>query len=233
MIPIMDTIPAYKRSYVLYSVLAVNILVFVYSLNLGERELLRFFYTYGLVPARYTSPDFPLEFSRFNLLPFVTSAFMHGGWTHIFTNLWALFIFGDNVEDKLGHTRFLIYYLIWAVGANLVQFAFAHTLDKPIVGASGAVAGVMGAYLCFYPWSRVLTIVPVFFFPLLFYLPAYTYLIVWFLLQFLSGTLSIVESTQTGVAWWAHIGGFALGYIMARGYNRRHGRKRRGFYFEL
>ncbi len=233
MIPITDTIPAYRKSYVLYSILAINVLVFVYSLSLGNDELLRFLYTYGFVPARYTSPDFAYELNRFDFFPILSSVFIHGGWTHIFINLWILFVFGDNVEDRLGHTRFLGYFLVWGVGANLVQFAFSFNLDRPIIGASGAVAGVMGAYLCFFPWSRVLAVVPILFFPFLFYVPAYVFLVVWFFMQFLSGTLSLVESAQTGIAWWAHIGGFALGYLMARRYDRKYGKKRRGYYFEL
>jgi membrane associated rhomboid family serine protease len=141
--------------------------------------------------------------------------FIHGGWLHIIGNMWFLWIFGDNVEDRLGHLRFLIFYLLSGIGAALFYVLLKPGSVLPALGASGAISGVMGAYILLYPRARVLTLVPVFFLPLLVEIPAVFFVGVWFLFQFLAGTLSLATPrVEGGVAWWAHIGGFVLGMAL-------------------
>jgi membrane associated rhomboid family serine protease len=153
-----------------------------------------------------------------SFVPIFTSMFLHGGWLHLIGNMWSLFIFGDNVEDTFGHGRFLLFYLGCGVVAAMAQLAMAPHSTLPMVGASGAIAGVMGAYFTLFPHARVLTLVPIIFFVVI-EIPAYVFLGLWFLLQFLSGTVAIgvsgaAEEIRGGVAFWAHIGGFATGFLV-------------------
>ncbi|MFW6120102.1 MAG: rhomboid family intramembrane serine protease [Petrotogales bacterium] len=221
MFPIKDSIRSTKTPYVLYVIIMLNVIIFVYELSLSKNDLIMLIHRYGLVPSRYTEGKiiiqgtYEMSVNRFNLFPFLSSTFMHGGWLHIISNMWTLFVFGDNIESKIGHVRFLAYYLIWGVLANIIQFSFISNSNIAIIGASGCVAGVMGAYLYYFPWSRILTLVPIFFFPLLFEIPAYFFLVLWFFSQFFSGVFSVSSASSAGVAWWAHIGGFVIGLLMA------------------
>ncbi|TYB94829.1 MAG: rhomboid family intramembrane serine protease [Kosmotoga sp.] len=226
MFPLKDSIKSSKTPYVLYVIIVLNVVIFAYELGLSKTDLIIFIHRYGLVPSRYTDGRIIIQgtyesVNQFNLIPFLSSTFMHGGWLHIISNMWTLFVFGDNVESKLGHIRFLLYYLSWGVIANVIQFSFMSDSNIAIIGASGCIAGVMGTYLYFFPWSRVLTLVPIFFFPLLFELPAYFFLVLWFFSQFFSGVFSVSSSSSGGVAWWAHIGGFIIGLLMAWSFSRR------------
>ncbi len=213
MIPLRDNNPSSTVPFVNYALIAINLAVFVYQLLLGHR-LEGFFYAFGVVPRQFFS-DLPSHFYDPGLyLPFLTSQFLHGGFLHLGGNMLSLWIFGDNVEDRLGHFRYLFFYL----GAGLAAGA-AHALlnpgsPLPSIGASGAIAGVMGAYVVWFPHARVLTLIPLFIFIQFVEIPALFYLGFWFLLQFFSGTLSLADTQtyqQGGVAWWAHIGGFAAG----------------------
>jgi hypothetical protein len=141
--------------------------------------------------------------------------FLHGGWLHLIANMWTLYIFGDNVEDTLGHGKFIILYLASGVVGCLAQLLTAPSSTVPMVGASGAIAGVMGAYFSLFPAARILTLVPVLFFVVI-EVPAYIFLGLWFLLQFFSGTFTILGKTHVGVAFWAHVGGFAAGWLIIR-----------------
>lgn len=217
MFPVKDTIPSRTPPVMMWMLIGVNTLVFLYELGLSERELEVFFYYFGLVPARYTHPDwamfvgFPLD----DYWPFLTSMFLHGGWLHFLGNMWTLWIFGDNVEDRMGPFRFLLFYLLCGLMAGIVHWMTNPHSTIPTVGASGAIAGVMGAYFVLYPTARVITIVPIFFFPLFLELPAILYLGIWFYGQFFSGILSLVGPGQVGgIAWWAHIGGFIAGILL-------------------
>ncbi|MFO7882447.1 MAG: rhomboid family intramembrane serine protease [Kosmotogaceae bacterium] len=229
MFPIKDSIKSSKPPYVLYAIIALNVAIFVYEISLNRSDLVIFVHRFGLVPSRYTEGriivqgSYEMTVKQLNFIPFLSSTFMHGGWLHIITNMWTLFVFGDNVESKLGHIRFLIYYLTWGVLANVIQFSFMSNSNIAILGASGCVAGVMGAYLYYFPWSRILTLVPIFFFPLLFEVPAYFYLVLWFFLQFFNGIFKVTSAGSAGVAWWAHIGGFIFGLLMAWSLARRRG----------
>ena len=156
-----------------------------------------------------------------HLLPLVSSMFMHGGWLHIISNMWFLYIFGDNVEDRMGHTRFILFYLIAGLVSVSLHIAFNWESQIPVVGASGAIAGVMGAYLIYYPKARIVTLVPIFLFFTILELPAYIFLVFWFLLQFFNGAFALMEAgAGAGIAWWAHIGGFLFGLLFAKLFQR-------------
>ncbi len=212
MIPIRDTIPSRRTPYVLYGIILLNALAFFYELGLGPREIEIFFRHYGIVPVRYSDARVSAHFGLVaQVLPFFTSMFLHGGWLHIIGNMWILWIFGDNVEDWFGHGGFALFYVFCGVFSGLMHLAFNWGNSLPTVGASGAIAGVMGAYFLLYPTARVLTLVPIFFFFTFIELPAVVFLGFWFLLQFLSGTAATAAGASGGIAWWAHIGGFAAG----------------------
>jgi membrane associated rhomboid family serine protease len=191
--------------------ITANVLAFFYELSLG-RELETFIMQYAAVPRRFFAPDASL-FERF--FPLFVSMFLHGGWAHLVGNMLYLWIFGDNVEDRLGHGRFLVFYLLCGLAAALAQILLNPTSRIPMVGASGAIAGVLGGYLLLFPHSRVLALVPIVFFFQIVEIPAFIFLVFWFFIQFLSGAASIATTQATGgVAWWAHIGGFVSGLAL-------------------
>lgn len=215
MIPLRDENPSRTVPVVTRALIAANAVCFVYELALGP-ELRPFVLTWGLVPARLSRA---LAAGGGALLApgstLLTSMFLHAGWLHLIGNMWYLWIFGDNVEDRLGRVRFVAFYLASGLVAGLLQFAANPVARVPTVGASGAIAGVLGAYMMAFPRARVITLVPLlFFFPIV-ALPAMIVLGLWFIYQFFSGTLAI-GTASGGVAWWAHIGGFAFGYVVMR-----------------
>jgi membrane associated rhomboid family serine protease len=221
-IPLRDAVPAESFPAATMLLIALNVLTFVYELSLGS-ELDMFILQYGAVPLRFSwawQREDVSTVKRF--LPLFTSMFLHGGWLHLGGNMLYLWIFGDNVEDRLGHVRFLLFYFACGLAAALTQIYVHPTSRIPMVGASGAVAGVLGAYLILFPYARVLALIPILFFFQIVELPASLFLIFWFLMQFLSGAVSITDAPQlTGaVAWWAHIGGFvggvALGFVFPK-----------------
>lgn len=223
MFPIRDRIPTRRTPVVTYGLIVLNLLVFIYQLSLGPRQTEVLFYLYGIVPARLTDAAWAAQVGLpFSLVPFLTTQFLHGDLFHLIGNLWMLWIFGDNVEDKLGRGRFLAFYLGCGFAAGGLHFLTNWSSQIPAVGASGAIAGVLGAYFLLYPTSRVLTLVPIFFYPLFVELPAFIFLGLWFLLQLFSGTASLLSSGGAGIAWWAHIGGFIAGMLWLRSYLRRH-----------
>jgi membrane associated rhomboid family serine protease len=217
MFPLRDTAPRKGIPVVLWTLVALNGLVFWFEESIPGPALHRFIELYALVPSRYTSPEWAVAsgLQAHSYWPFLTYMFIHGGWLHIIGNMWFLWIFGDNVEDRLGHLRFLIFYLLCGIGSALFYVLLEPGSMVPTLGASGAISGVMGAYILLYPRARVLTLIPVFFLPLLVEIPAVFFLGVWFLFQFLAGTFSLVTPhVEGGVAWWAHIGGFVLGMVL-------------------
>ena len=213
MIPIRDTIPHRRPPYVTCAIIALNAAVFLYELGLGPTGLQRFFMHYGVVPARYADPRIAAHFGVVEqVLPFFTSMFIHGGFLHILGNMWFLWIFGDNVEDWFGHAGFAAFYVFCGVASAVFHTALSWGSPVPTVGASGAIAGVMGAYFLLYPRARVLTLLPIFIFITFIELPAYFFLGLWFLFQFLSGTAALAAGGMAGgIAWWAHVGGFVTG----------------------
>ena len=207
-----------------------NGVVFLFELMMPAPALERFFYLFGIVPARYTHPDWALwvGFPLDDYWPFLTSMFLHGGWMHVIGNIWTLWIFGDNVEDRMGPVRFLLFYLLCGLAAGFVHWLTGPNSTIPTVGASGAIAGVMGAYFLLFPTSRVVVLVPVLFFPLFFEVPAVAYLGFWALSQVFSGTLSLAGPENVGgVAWWAHVGGFVTGIALQFLFVRRRSAYRR------
>jgi len=201
MIPLRDTIPSATVPVVNYGIIVVNVLVFLYEVSLGPHHLEVFIRAHGLVP---------IDFEFSNL---VTSMFLHGGIAHILFNMLFLYIFGDNVEDRLGHGRYLFFYFLCGMAAGAAQAISSPESRTPMVGASGAIAGVLGAYMIFFPRSRVVTLVPIFLFLQVMEIPAVFFLLFWFLLQFLSG-ISTPHADTGGVAVWAHIGGFIAGMAL-------------------
>lgn len=217
MIPLQDTVRSRSLPLVNWALIAANILVFFLMASAG-REAERVTTALGIVPVRLLSGNEP-----WGWLTLVTSMFLHGGWAHLFSNVLALYIFGDNVEDRLGSGRYLLLYLVSGLAAGIVHIVFNPTSTIPAIGASGAISGVLAAYFLFFPTARVITLVPLFFWPWFVEIPAVLYLGFWFVSQLLNGVLSIVVGAQAlgGVAWWAHVGGFAAGLVLAPLLKRR------------
>ena len=215
MIPLRDENPSSTVPIITRLLIVMNTLVFLYELMLGP-ELRPFVNTFGLVPLRVTLALKYHEAVLPSIATVFTSMFMHGGWSHLIGNMWFLYIFGDNVEDVLGHGRYAVFYLACGLVAALVHAITNATSELPTVGASGAIAGILGAYVMRYPGARVITLVPLFPFFQIVALPAWVVLGLWFVLQFLLG-IGTLGSTQTGgIALWAHIGGFVFGWVAMR-----------------
>ena len=204
MIPLRDTQRSYSPPVVTVLLIVANAVVFFYELSLDPFSRNHLIAVYGVVPdhLRYAS--------------LVTSMFLHGGWMHIIGNMWFLWIFGDNVEDILGHGPYLVFYFLCGIAAGLTQVMVNPDSNLPTIGASGAIAGVMGAYLVKFPHSRILTLIPIFFFLTTYELPAAFVLLYWFIIQFFSGVGSVAYShaSQGGTAWFAHVGGFITGIVL-------------------
>jgi membrane associated rhomboid family serine protease len=218
MLPLKDDQPSYSTPYVNWFLIGLNILIFLFQATLDPRSSKLLAQQFGEVPShlaafvagshRYTLPQV--------VLPFFTSMFLHGGWAHVLGNMWFLYIFGDNVEDYLGHFKYLVFYLMSGLIAMGTQVAIYPHSNVPTIGASGAIAGVLGAYLVLYPRARVLT----WFFVFIIYIPAWFVLGEWFVMQFLYGTASLSAAQAGrdlgGVAFWAHVGGFIAGMLMIK-----------------
>ncbi|MBW1719405.1 MAG: rhomboid family intramembrane serine protease [Deltaproteobacteria bacterium] len=213
MIPIRDTIRSETYPIINYVLIALNILAFFVEQSQG-RNFNEFIFTYGLVPARYSVPQISDYFTTAQqVMVFLTFMFLHGGFFHLLGNMWFLYIFGDNVEDHLGHFRYLAFYLLCGLASGISHLFLNWTSQIPTIGASGAIAGVMGAYFILYPRAKVLTLVPIFFFIHFMEIPAFLFLGFWIFFQFLSAALS---SQAGGIAWWAHVGGFVFGIIFLK-----------------
>jgi membrane associated rhomboid family serine protease len=213
-IPIRDTNRSKNYPVVNNALIGINVLFFVLELLQGPR-MDQFILTYGLVPARYSIPQIGAHFTPFQqVAALVSFMFLHGGFWHLLGNMWTLYIFGDNVEDRLGPLRYLVFYLLCGWLSGLTHLVFNWNSRIPTIGASGAIAGVMGAYLFLFPSSRILTLIPIFFIPYFIEIPAFFFLGIWFLLQFLSAAGS--RGDMGGIAWWAHVGGFVFGILLLK-----------------
>ena len=214
MIPIKDNNPTHLIPVVNISIIVANVLFFVYELSLGP-ELDAFFYEYGVVPRFISTAFVNMSFGAGEFISLFSSMFLHGGFLHLGGNMLYLWIFGDNVEDKLGHGRYALFYLLCGLTATFAHIILSPNSAIPTVGASGAISGVLGAYLLMFPRARVVTIIPILFFIQVAELPALVVLGLWFILQFFNGLASLGPETagMGGVAWWAHIGGFIAGFI--------------------
>lgn len=211
MFPLKDSIPSSRFPFVNWAIIILNVFIFIQMLHMSPYQENYFIYKYGLVPKRFFIHGSMLTFAD-KYFTILSSMFMHGGFMHIIGNMYFLFIFGDNVEDKLGHTRYLFMYLFFGIAAATCQVIMYPGSVMPMVGASGAIAGVMGAYLVFYPRAKVKTLLIIIIFITIVDIPAFVFLLLWFFFQFISGTGGAIGH----VAWWAHIGGFiaGLGYAM-------------------
>jgi membrane associated rhomboid family serine protease len=210
-IPLRDVIPSRTTPYVTVTIIILNAIAWFYELSMPDRMLNRFLFLYGIVPAAYSNATL------------ITSMFLHGSWSHVIGNMWYLWIFGDNVEDRVGHGRFLIFYLLCGAAAGLGQVMMDPTSTLPTVGASGAIAGVMGAYFVLYPHSRVLTLIPWIFIQIV-ELPAILLLGFWFLMQLVNaGAVAATASTRGGggIAFAAHVAGFIVGVLAIFVFRRR------------
>jgi len=214
MIPLRDRNPSGVFPTVTTALILVNTFVFLYEIHLGP-AIGGFLKHYALIPAVVTGS---VRYDQISLsetvAPFFSSMFLHGGWLHLIMNMWFLWIFGDNVEDTLGAGRYLIFYVLCGLAAALTHLATQPSSAVPVLGASGAIAGVLGAYAVLFPRARVLTLVPIFFFIRIMELPALLILGYWFLLQIVSGSLEAVTATHGGTAIWAHVGGFLTGMAL-------------------
>lgn len=218
MLPLRDSTPSQHFPLVTVILIVFNLYVFSQELLLGPNELEELYYTLGLVPAQFNQSNLPLE----AFLPFLSSMFLHGSWMHVIGNMWILWLFGDNVEDKMGRGRFLAFYLGSGVIAALTHYLINIHSTVPVVGASGAVAGVMGAYFIMFRHARVLTLIPPFF---LVTIPAWVYLGFWAVSQLFSGTVGLLSADAGQIAFWAHVGGFVAGmffykYFLRSNHNR-------------
>lgn len=215
MIPLRDTTKSEGFPFINITLIIISVSVFLYEASLGQNMII-FIYDYGLVPEKVISSASDSGIYD-RLYPFLSSMFLHGGWLHLIGNMLFLYIFGDNVEGRMGHFKYLLFYIICGLAAAVFQFITNIHSEIPMVGASGAISGVLGAYIVFFPKSRILTLVPIFFFIQLIHVPAAVFIFIWFIIQFLSGVSTLGAPAETGgVAFWAHIGGFVAGLILAR-----------------
>lgn len=247
MIPLRDNITPRTSPIVNYLLIAVCGIAFLAQLadqTDGQDHIVE---GLGMIPARVFHPDAPVVIQQERIVPgdfgrpereiyerelppppispwltLLTCIFLHGGWMHFLGNMWFLHIFGDNVEDRFGHIGYLFLYLGCGVAASIAHLAMNASSTMPTIGASGAIAGVMGAYLWLYPRANVLTLVPIFVFIQMFVIPAPVFLVIWFVMQFFQGTFAITAGQAGGVAWWAHVGGFAAGFAVAWLLGRTH-----------
>ena len=245
MIPLRDNIPSRTTPVVNYAMIGLCGLAFLLQLSTAPRGI-SMVERFGMIPARVQNPAAQImvpdqrivrtpmgnQIDQFQrpaqpsavppLLTLLTCIFLHGGWMHFLGNMWFLHIFGDNVEDRMGHVGYLVFYLAAGVAASLSHLLTNPGSPLPTIGASGAIAGVMGAYMCMYPRAMVLSVIPIFVFLQMIVLPAPIFLGIWFAMQFFQGVSSITSAPTSGVAWWAHIGGFIMGIVVAKGLDLTH-----------
>jgi len=224
MIPIRDTAPCYTRPYVTWGIMFICIALFLLLEFSPDRFHRYVIYIYGMVPNRYTDPDwaiamgYPVDY----YLSFVSNLFLHGGWWHLIMNMWFLWIFADNIEDRMGHGRFLVFYLLCGFIATAVQWLYTPQLVVPVVGASGAIAGVLGAYFFLYPYAKIILWVPILFLPIFVEVPAIAFIGIWVIFQMFKATTAIIfYEGVSDVALWAHLGGFIAGFLLFQYFLRK------------
>lgn len=222
MIPYRDTISCAHTPWMTWTLIVANFAGFLYSHYLPDDVQRNLYWEYGLVPARYAHPEWGewIGFESSPFLPYLLSQFLHGGWMHLVLNMWLLWIFGDNVEDRMGAWRYLAFYLLCGLSSGLAQVVAAPDSLIPVIGASGAIAGAMGAYLLLYPYARIVIWVPILFLPLFFQAPAIAFIGFWVIIQISRATLSLQEG-YSEVAWWGHLGGFLAGMLLYRAFLAR------------
>ena len=217
MIPIGTAVPSRYPPIITWLLIATNCAVFLFQQSLSPAELNEFIEQFALIAAHYK--DFfgygDAEHGAADFLPFITMMFLHGGWLHLIFNMWTLWLFGPTIEDRLGHGRYLVFYFCCGIAASLAQLIIAPTSTVPVLGASGAIAGVLGCYMGLFPFARVIILVPIVFVPLFFEVPAMAFIGLWFLIQVFHGIADLFTSPVAGgVASWAHVGGFIAGLVL-------------------
>lgn len=215
MIPIGDEVPTRRFPLVNWLIIITNLIVFLYELQLGQSGLQHLAQEWAVVPHRFVS-----AVSTHDVETVFSAMFMHGSWLHLIGNMWALCIFGDNIEDRMGHVKYAMFYLVCGIAATLTQIYFTPGATVPSLGASGAIAGVMGAYMVFYPTARVRTWFGLIF---IFMMPAWFVIGEWFVVQLINGSTTLLarDSSTAGIAWFAHVGGFIAGMILAHVFEDR------------
>jgi membrane associated rhomboid family serine protease len=226
MIPIRNGVPSRYPPGITWMLIAINCLVFLFQDSLNPEELELFLSQFALIPARYSEvasrePDLNVA----DILPFFSMMFLHGGWLHLILNMWTLWLFGPTIEDRLGHGRYLAFYFACGLAASVAHVMFNPDSNVPALGASGAIAGILGCYMRLFPLARVVVVVPILFIPLFFEVHAFAFIGLWFLIQLLQSTMELLlPPSSGGVAWWAHVGGFlaglALGPLLVRSEQR-------------
>lgn len=224
MIPIRDTAPCYTRPYVTWGIMFVCITLFLLVKFSSDQFHHYIIHIFGMVPKRYTSPewaiamDYPVDY----YFSFISNLFLHDGWWHLIFNMWFLGIFADNIEDRMGHGQFIIFYLLCGFIATAVQCLYTPHLVIPVVGASGAIAGVLGAYFFLYPYAKVVIWIPILLLPILAEVPAIAFIGAWVIFQMSKATISIMfYEGVSNVALWAHLGGFIAGFLLFRFFLRK------------
>ena len=212
MIPIRDNIRSRRFPVMNVTLIVINVAIFLYEISLSQGQLSEFISAYGVTPREISALLAGQSAMLPALLTLITAMFLHGGWLHLLGNMLYLWIFGDNVEDRLGKAKYLLLYLATGIAGSLAQVWANPVAAEPVIGASGAIAGVLGAYFLSYPRAKVLTLVPIIFFITFIEIPAFIFLFLWFILQWLSG-FATLGAAGNMVAWWAHIGGFAAGAL--------------------
>jgi len=217
MFPIQNTVPTRYPPFVTWALIAANCAIFFIQISLSEPQLERLLSRLALIPARYFAPSSydNASLALADYLPFVSNMFLHGGWLHLILNMWTLWLFGPAVEDRLGPGRYLCFYVASGVFASVTHAVFNPTSVIPALGASGAIAGVLGCFVRLFPHARLVVFIPILFFPLFFEVPAAVFAGLWFLTQILHGTAELfMPSAGGGIAWWAHSGGFVAGFVL-------------------
>ncbi|TXL13596.1 rhomboid family intramembrane serine protease [Methylococcaceae bacterium HT3] len=224
MIPIRDTAPCYTKPYVTWALIFICISLFLLLEFSADQFHHYVIYIYGMVPARYTNPEwaiamgYPVDY----YFSCISNLFLHGGWWHLIMNMWFLWIFADNIEDRMGHGRFIVFYLLCGFIATMVQWFYTPGLVVPVVGASGAIAGVLGAYFFLYPYAKIVLWVPILFLPIFVEVPAIAFIGIWVIFQMSKVTTSIMfYEGASDVALWAHLGGFIAGFLLFQYFLRK------------
>lgn len=215
MIPLRDSTRSRRFPIINLALIALNFLVFIKELSLPQQELTQIFYIFGVIPAKVQEQAFSDTSFLSLFLPFITAMFLHGNWLHILGNMLYLWVFGDNIEDRLGHIPYLFFYLFVGIIGSIAHIITNPGSQVPIIGASGAIAGVLGAYFLSFPRARILTLVPILFFITIIEVPAIVFLLFWFVIQLING-ISSTGLAANPVAWWAHIGGFIAGAALIK-----------------
>jgi len=234
MVPIRDNVPARQPPVITWLIIGFNVFIFFHMVVLPSDQIAEIYHSWGVIPTRFLHALSSASYmtAMRNWFSILSSMFMHGGWFHLISNMWFLWLFGDNVEDRMGHVRYLIFYICSGTAAALLHVVLHSHSNVPTIGASGAIAGVMGAYFLFFPLARMIVLVPVLFYPLFFEVPAVLYFLLWLFSQVFNGTFSLLQRNEVtaGIAFWAHIGGFITGMIVAKIFFRNLRRRHRHYW---